>query len=127
MKLNKEAKDLYYACEDMENHIYFINSRNDISKNGIKYYLKCLKEAIEKFEKSGWLENEVTEDEAHLVIKPPKKTNFDKELASVTIEELAYLRSHWTHCEDCPLVDECVKDELTCLDLWVRYLKEAAK
>ena len=56
-----------------------------------------------------------------------KMTNFDVELQKVKVEELAYLRSHWTHCEDCPLVDECVKDELTCLDLWVRYLKEAAK
>jgi len=62
MTLNKEAKDLYYACSDMENHIYFISSRNDVSKNGIKYYLKYLKEAIEKLEKSGWLESEVTDE-----------------------------------------------------------------
>lgn len=63
MTLNKEVKDLYYACNDMENHIYFINSRNDVSKDGIKYYLKYLKEAIEKLEKSGWLETEVKDND----------------------------------------------------------------
>jgi len=56
-----------------------------------------------------------------------KMTNFDVELQKVKVEELAYLRSRWTPCESCPLVDECVKDELTCLDLWVRYLKEEVK
>lgn len=73
------------------------------------------------------VENWITKEEAAPSLEPVGLTNFDVELQKVKVEELAYLRSHWTHCEDCPLVDECVKDELTCLDLWVRYLKEAAK